>query len=502
MYYYHGSEVLIEWTAQHACGTPAGNTECQIIVQYMCESDSEGLRDGKDENNARRRTAGGQGNNAQDANLAESLEISRGQHETYDYYNTCRLRERNKGLYTADQNMNNNKGAAATRQNNNGGRNGLECPEERDYYPYWHPTPWRDTIVFTSDAEKRCAYYRNESQNVASKGSCDYPIPAHLNESAPQEGNRRRRALLEAGEQLPNNPEACLQRGGQWITQGAWGIDPPLCRALPQSRDNHHGNIATGKFMGYTWIVPEEIKDGDACVLRIRYNMSSGDFNKAPGSDPENPTEADELWDPFNDLDSGFNGADSPLKNNPKSDFVGLESSGPIQLQVNTAQFGRTFQDRSHAFIVKKRPADIPDDARIVNFNVRGRRGNIVQVYPSVEYDFVPQELSVEEGTYLHFQWTGSDANAKGNAGNGKAGTDRSNLVQVADKATTQPLPIEKHTLFYDAENEGLSSTAAMAAKELIVKMAYLDQDKHAESVGNMCPKYCPTIRNQTACEL
>ncbi|CAJ1431704.1 unnamed protein product, partial [Effrenium voratum] len=95
------------------------------------------------------------------------------------------------------------------------------------------------------------------------------------------------------------------------------------------------------------------------------------------------------------------------------------------------------------------------------------------QVYPAVEYDFIPQDLKVEQGTLLHFQWTGSDANNNNNAGNGRAGTDRSNLVQVQSRSETVPLPLSKHTLLFNA----LANPDDPEGRRLADKFAYLDQD-------------------------
>ncbi|CAH1783890.1 unnamed protein product [Owenia fusiformis] len=508
------SFLTFEWTNQHGCGgnedTDPHKQNCNIVFQYMCmpeiNSATGAQGAGQIRNGETTATQNYQQTNNQNENQNaatnrrnNNVNVNRGLQEPWEWYDKCNSRERNAGLFTADQKLkaNNGRGISAaiyTRQNPNGNRRGYECPEERDYYPYWHPTVWRDIAVLSENASQ-CAYYTNNSFNTRPYGEC---IETY--------GNGQAKHWSQY-----NNPADCADNGGEWTefssyldkapeftTQAAceaagtkdghqliWAIpydrpligsistdeaclvamDPPECKEAPWSRSNHLGNGRDGVANNYTWTIPQFTStDTQRCAMRIRYNISTDDY------------------DPFN-TDSTQNkniaqGIVSPVQQNP---IVEVGASSPLRLAINTAQFGRVFQDRSHAFLLAPRPAGVGDE-KLYNLNVRGKRGNIVQTFPAVEYDFAPNDLNITDADLVHIQWTGSNSHNNGNpggdgqtgdAGEGTGGTDRSNIVEILDRNDNFPIPFENTNMWTGAEIKWVPNAGkTVTAEDLAVNMA------------------------------
>jgi hypothetical protein len=562
-----------------------------------------------------------QDNNAQNAAGTNRIDedtqnnVNFAQHETMAAFDACDNRARNEGLYVADQDLNRNS-ARSTRQNPNGNRNGLECPEERDYYPYWHPTPWNDVAVLTSNTTW-CQYYEEQSQNVRAVGYC-YPY----GENGVTNGNG----------DTPITEDTCTAAGGQWNIREATTGQPPACMLHAFSSDNHLGNSAPVspegdatnfdpianaalKSASYTWEMPalpaDVVGDEMYCTLRLRYNMSTNDYpsmngfaaNDGPmvsaaddcdddGNQAQNAAEqlaaynncvagcvaeatnsnrngvlnaarqgvggnantidyqqavrenlaaarsaasdtdpvqnsgasgqsrygdtfknANNLandaavrdldFDPINNPQAicdcqlslcaqGELGEARPLYNRP---YVSIMNAGDVDPETgqavgpgaadtaaggatdgaadgadgmalsiasNTDQVGRTFQDRSFVFKVQRRPANIAPATRIQNLGVRGRRGNIVQSYPSVEYDFVPNDQVLNADDYVHWQWSGSDYNVNRNANNAEGWrySDRFNVVEFQDDDNSQfPYDMANTGIFGDKELGFMAAT-------------------------------------------
>jgi hypothetical protein len=433
MSYYEGSQLSIEWTAQHGCGSDNPRMYCNIVFQYMCtaRSKSTGLtmvRDGLTTDTIPFDQA-----QAQETNGAG--EFTYGMHEPYTHYQGCKTRKRNRGLFLADRGLGTDT-AVTTRQSNGEDQHGFECPEERDYYPYWHPSPWKDIAILSHDPAS-CDFYRSNSENVKGRNWCALPDGET---PAPE-----------------NNQDACEKAGNKWLKAKSHGIGAPDCLAAPVARENHLGNGDAAHFaLTYNWTLPKSgsesciSKDDCNCALRIRYNISLFDL----GKDGNNPQKG------F--IDYRSNGEQSPVKNDPTVTVMGV----PLELALDTSQVGRTFQDRSHTFHIKPRPKGVTDSVRIYNLNVRGKRGNIVEVYPSVEYDFVPSYLNIRKGDYIHFQWTGCDTNPN-NQGEGLQNTDRSNIVQA-----------DSPNLGHPVKDDWYKDNAPLFKDEkLRFRMAYLDQN-------------------------
>ena len=100
------------------------------------------------------------------------------------------------------------------------------------------------------------------------------------------------------------------------------------------------------------------------------------------------------------------------VKTNPKTKAT--DNQTDLQLTLNTAQLGRTFQDRSHVILLKPRSL-LPEKyqrSKIYYIVGMGKRGNIVQTYPAMEYRFFPERISVTTDDVICFVWSGKRNNS------------------------------------------------------------------------------------------
>ena len=420
MEYYEDTDLNIQWSSQHGCGNGRNSKNepnfpekdrCEFIIQMGCEDgfskdaglyDIPGyeLTDGQSPVNYE--AADGTGSCTQTKPIPETCTEANNQaicatldlttaagkqtfngdackcsprkqktygvHESPRWYDKCATRLRNKGLYVANQLDPGNQQtmtARFTRQNNNGERHGFSCPEERDYYPYFHWTPFRDVAIITSDTSI-CPALQSQSQNVSPRNEC-------INQNDPN----------DKAYWIYNNQKECETTTGgaprvnaKWIETPSWNLPQPDCIQAPFLLDNHLGQAApsrsdntdtpAGQLQTYKWRIPKGYvpsgRDDLKCTLRIRYNISTAEV-------PRSFTAAD----------------NDKVKNKPLiivGDYVDGPDTDPskvlpLKITLNQDQNPRTFEDRSYAFLIKKRPSELAN-ANIVNVNVRGKRGNLL----------------------------------------------------------------------------------------------------------------------------
>ncbi|XP_020608573.1 protein DD3-3-like [Orbicella faveolata] len=258
------------------------------------------------------------------------------------------------------------------------------------------------------------------------------------------------------------------------ISQGS-GKEPPQYVLLHKKPDviyapstvvNHNGMNMEGKFSSYKWKVPcFPTNTTQRCVLRLRYNITTDDV----------PRE--------------FNASNNnEVTNDPKTKAV--DGTTDLQLALNTAQLGRTFQDRSHVILLKPR-STLPlkfQHSNIYYIGGMGKRGNIVQAYPAMEYRFTPERITVTTDDVVCFVWSGSNNN-QNNDGEGTARTDRTNVCWVKEgcsslkpaACSSLPLEVVDHVDKFDTEDLNLH----------LNKGCYTDKKKPLQNQLNNAPASC-----------
>lgn len=362
---------------------------------------------------------------------AKSKGESQGIHESWEFYDRCPNYFELSGIKEK--------------------RSGLECLHERNHIHVDYATPWRDIVHFSDDVAKCQAEHEAKRQpkyecvemwnNEDRKHKSDY-----TNKDDCKANGGQWLEFYEYKQILPNitRKNKCTGENLQWGRPMNWadlGNDVlsaeacldlgPKAECLPNfdTRHNYLGMADNGnnEVPRYQWALPK-YQNNQRCVMRIRQFI----YNK---DEPQITESNKDLKDQYH----------QPL-------YLALAQKFAHNNMV-------VYEDRSHIFKLLQRPATIDDDQTLHNIVVRGKRGNIVQTYPAVEYDFVPNKLHIKNGDAVQFQWTGSNTHNNGghskgqtgDAGEGNGGTDRNNMIQNFYKKTNFPLPYEKQSLFQNA---------------------------------------------------
>merc|ERR1711953_1306887 len=319
------------------------------------------------------------------------------------------------------------------------------------------PSIWRPVAIMHNDLAE-C------QTQMAAKSAANEVKSACVPKKADMNGQKNNNELADLVSKTNKADCEAADVGGVWFTEKFdMPAGYPFCVKAAWSQVNNLGDVEEtakgGLPRNWDWTLPTiDQFAASGCyvynsagtggqkyvrvVTRLRYNMTTMDYAPYATNAACNQNKKGNVQ--------------SPVEQNPTVD-VGVDMQG-LRLALNTAQTGRTFQDRSHVFRVMKMPdaagaAAMKSANKIINVSVQGKRGNIVQTFPAVEYDFWPKTVEMNIGDCAAFQWTGSNTHNNGNpagdgqagdAGEGRGGSDRSNLIQIMDENSTYPAPLDK----------------------------------------------------------
>lgn len=116
--------------------------------------------------------------------------------------------------------------------------------------------------MLTNDP-KKCDFYKNESENVKSRFSCI--VPSEYNGIIPNSKIECEKLVLGKN------------KTGEWKESPPHKVQEPFCKESQYTRDNHLGNSVGENPATFDWTIP--YVNSERCVLRIRYNISTNDYD-------------------------------------------------------------------------------------------------------------------------------------------------------------------------------------------------------------------------------